>query len=484
MELAKFFVSERKYLKKDVFGNVILDALDPEKKREIGSKGDTSNLAAQLNDWFEAVFYGMRYKEEGLIKGTNMRWDKALDSLNRFTALNMLGLNMVQGTANLLLGQATQWIESFGGTNYSSKDYAYAEWFYTKHLPGILGDIGSRKPESVVSMLNDKFDTLNDYEEGKLKNNTRFKRLFNSDALFVQSHAGEHMIQTQCMLAMLHNRKAMDSQGNPIGNILDLYSVKGGKLIFDNNQKRAVNWGEKEQKDFMFQMKRLLADMHGDYYHNSIPAFQRLALGRWAGLFRKFIVPGFKRRWSTKHEDVLRGQMVEGYYNTFFRFVGSYLKALVHLKAQLSVEKWSTLTRAEKANMLRMLGDIAFIAGAIILATVFTKLKGEDDDDDDWWLGFGAYQAYRFSNELSFFILPSSFMNIMRSPAASMTMVENFIKFFAQLLDPFDGPFERFERGPWKGHMKLEKHLTNFVPGYKQYYRLKDIEQSVSWWKN
>jgi hypothetical protein len=484
MELAKYFVTNRKYLKLDENGNVTKDALDPNRIREIKTKGQTSNLAAQLNDWFEAVFYGMRYKEEGLIPGTNWKLSKTLDNINRFTAVNMLGVNFVQGTANLLLGQASQWIESVGANVYNPKDYAYAEWYYTTHLPKLLGDIGSRKPKSIINLLNEEFDTINEYEDGKMKNNTRIKKLFNSDTLFFTSHAGEHMIQSQFMLAMLHNRKAIDSQGKIIGNILDLYSTKNGKLIFDDNKNRVVNWTDKDQKDFQFKMKRFMADIHGDYYKNSIPAFQRLAVGRMAGLFRKFVVPGFKRRWGNKHADNLRQQMVEGYYMTFGRFVGKFMKDLATLKMQLVSEDWSTLTKWEKANIRKVLAEISFLAASLVLGYALTNLEGDDDEPDNWWIAFGAYQSYRFMNEISFFISPTSFMNIMRSPAASMSIIENLMQFFGQIFDFVDGPFERYDRGPWKGHLKLEKLGTNFVPLYKQYYRLRDVDQSVSWWKN
>jgi hypothetical protein len=485
MELAKYFVNNRRYLKLDENGNVMKDALDPTRKREITTKGNNALLANQLNDWFEAVFYGMRYKDEGLIPGTKLEVAKTLDTINKYTALNLLGLNFVQGTANLLLGQAMQWIESIGGNLYTPKDYAYAEWYYTTRLPGVLKDVGSRKPSNIVDLLNEQFDTLNEYEDGKMKNNTIFKRLFNTNSLFFTSHAGEHMILSQFMLAMLYNKKALDSEGKVIDNILNLYSIKNGKLVFDENKNRVSNWTDKDQKEFMFKMKRFMADIHGDYYHNSIPAFQRLALGRMAGLFRKFVVPGFKRRWGNQHADNLRQTMLEGYYRTFGKFIYNFVKELVHLKGSLAMEEWKTLTSYEKANVRRTLAEATFLIAALVLGYALTKIKDDDDDEkDNWWLSFGAYQSYRFMNELSFFILPSSAMNILRSPAAAMAMAENLLRFFAQILDVIDGPFERYDRGNWKDHMKIEKYLTNFVPIYKQLYRLRDIEDSVTWWKN
>ena len=44
--------------------------------------------------------------------------------------------------------------------------------------------------------------------------------------------------------------------------------------------------------------------------------------------------------------------------------------------------------------------------------------------------------------------------------------------------------FDRYERGNWKGRFKISKTAINFVPGLKQLYRLKYIEDQIAWLKN
>lgn len=486
MEMAKHFVTIRAYVEIDSNGKPYIDALDPEKKRKSYKNQNKIRLAEQLNDWFESVFYGRRQLDEGSWKFFGISIDKAklIDLLNSYTSINLLGLNFVQGTANTLLGHANDWIEAFGGQHYSPKNFSKAEYYYTTHFGTTIKDIGQRKPTGIVNLLNDEFDTLHEYNNGKMKDNNLFKSLIKMDSVFFTTKMGEHAIQSKVMLAMLDKIPAYNTKGESMGSILDVYTTKNGKLVFkDGFDIERSKWTEKDRKDFMFSMQRILADMHGDYYRNAVPAWQRQSLTRMAGLFRKFVVPGFKRRWDTRHADGLRGAMVEGYYRTFLR---TLFQDLIRLKFNLMSEDWKLMTRTEKANIRKFIAEMSFLMGATLLVTLFTKLDGDDDDsEEEWIIDFANYQSYRFIAEMSFFFNPSQTLNILRSPAASITLIENAIQFTGQLLDFANGSvMERFDSGSWEGHLKIEKYATNlFLPGYKQWYRLKYIEDTVKWFK-
>jgi len=135
--------------------------------------------------------------------------------------------------------------------------------------------------------------------------------------------------------------------------------------------------------------------------------------------------------------------------------------------------EWAALTDHEKANVHRTIYEAGFLVLAIILANVVANLRGDgDDDDDERFLAFLAYQSYRLQNELLFFTLPTSAFSIMRSPAASYSVVENVLKLSGQIFHPFDV----YESGAWKGRPKILKTLNDMTPITKQWYRLKDIE--------
>ena len=108
---------------------------------------------------------------------------------------------------------------------------------------------------------------------------------------------------------------------------------------------------------------------------------------------------------------------------------------------------------------------------------MFRDDEGELLADQPWLWDFMEYQSERLSTELGFFSKPSEALKILRSPAASMSTIENVVRFFDSAFN-FN---ERFERGPWKGQRKIEKYTVNLIPIYKQYYRARDIKEQVPW---
>ena len=61
-----------------------------------------------------------------------------------YTSITLLGLNVIQGTANKTLAEVLQITEQIAGEYMSKKAYRTGWAFYTANLPGILGDVGQR----------------------------------------------------------------------------------------------------------------------------------------------------------------------------------------------------------------------------------------------------------------------------------------------------------------------------------------------------
>jgi hypothetical protein len=295
---------------------------------------------------------------------------------------------------------------------------------------------------------------------------------------------GEHWLQSKVMLATLRTITAKDSKGNVLGTMLDMAKVKNGKLVFETDKGEAIaNFGTKEQFKFEAKVKRILSALHGEYSNLGSVALQRLAMGRLAYMFRKFIVPGMRRRWSSQYVNNLSGQIVEGNYITFGKFAGRLFKDMKIFRWGLITEDWNNMTISERANVKRTLSEMVFLVAVSVLAHALTQIKG-DDDDEEWLYSFWAYQALRLRTEMSFFYNPYEAMKILRSPAASMSVIENVVKLWGQMIDPVTSgtfAFDRYERGPWKGHLKMEKTITNLIPGYKQFYRLRDVDELINW---
>jgi len=490
MEMAKFLVDERSAKKRDSFGNIlekVRGRFDKEGTKANSQKINNTKLAAQLNDWFEMAVYGRRSTDPSLVR-LNEKYtldtSKLADTLNRYTSMVLLGGNLVQGTANVIIGETMQAVDAIAGEWVTVKSLSAATARYSKWLPGMVGDVGLRAPNHVGSLIVERFNIMHD-DPGDINfaRTSKGGQLANLSSLFFLQKAGEHWMQSRYLFAKLLEKKAYDKNGKLLGSMLDqYYSEKGTLKIKPDVDLVKSRWTETEQTSFLRKTKGQLSRMHGEYSDLGRVAIQRLALGRMAYMFRKFVIPGFKRRWQSKQYIQRLDQYVEGNYITTGKFLFSLGKDLATMKLYLMGQDWAALSNHEKANVKRTLGEVVFLISAIILAKIaFIKLGDEDDEEAKRMLAFLAYQGYRLKAEMLFWTPKiDEAMSIMRSPMASMSVIENVIKLMSQVWHIND----LYERGPWKGQPKITRTMINFVPMYKQYFKVRDIAEQINWFMN
>lgn len=508
MEMTKFFIENRLTKQLNVFGRpkkqrTKVDDDDGDEKNR-PSVTNASNLAAQFEDWFEMAVYGRKSKDSSKIKiSDNLTFDvtKFIDMVNGYTSFNMLALNIAQGVANIGIGEAMQGIDAIAGEHISIKTLTKATAIYTKWLPGMLGDVGARVPQHIGTQLIERFNIMHtDIGDIDFSRKTIIGQKLKADTLFFVQEMGEHWMQNRFLFGLLYDKKAYNSDGVEIGNILEMYekgNIEYKKLLKKKHGDKwedhyiaelrlpkemdlvQSKWTEADQTNFMYFTKGKLTSMHGEYSDLGRVAAQRLAVGRMAYMFRKFVVPGVRRRYGRRHFSSRMDQFIEGNYRTTGRFFMSLIKDLKMFQLSLMSEKWAELNDHERANIKRTISELGILLTTIIIGTVAYNNKLDDDEDDYMW-GFLAYQAFRLKSELLFFTSPGEAMTILRSPMASMSVLENTGRLLSSLLTPG----KEFERGPWKGELKLKKNFINMIPVYKQYYKARDIEEQIKWFKN
>lgn len=500
MELAKYLVEQREVTRLDSNKNPILNANERLRQRHLTKSGLQSNLAHQLDDWFTMVVYGKTIKDEGFIKIGNaeISRSKIADNLNKYTAFNLLGLNMMQGVANKALGEVMQIVDMFSGEHYGMKEYSKATVQYNRNMFGIMGDIGQRRPTNIISLLLEHFDVLHDYSDPvNFQKSTVFSQMMTTNSLFFMAKAGEHSMQAKVMLAILNRMNAKDKDGKTLKDesgkdmsMFDAFKVVKGKLTVDPRVAMTAT-----QIDVVgHTMKRLLSRMHGEYSDLGRVALQRYALGRMVYMFRKFMMQGFKRRWelgSRRNDDGSRALkynevgefFTEGSYISTGRFLGSLAKDILKFHGNVAkayAETNGNLNSVEIANLRRTMAEIIMFALISYVGKIAISLK-EDDDDDNLFLSHMTYQALRLKSEMAFFLNPLEAMKILRSPAAAMSVLENTGKLLSSL---YPTHFRtQFERGPWKGHYKWHKYGINMFPVIRQGPRLLDVDNQINWFK-
>lgn len=438
---------------------------------------DTSNLADQLNDWFQQVVFQKQDADMGIIFGVDA--SKLLGILQKYTSLSIMGVNYISMVNNILMAETQQAIEAFANRYVSPTSYTKATGEYVKDLPNILGDIGATRATSKTNLLNEHFGTFTDFTEGDFQNKLKFTRLFNSSALYATNNLGEHEAQSRFLIASLINKAAKDKNGNDIGSVYDYYYVEDGVLKFDKDNV-VTNFSPDEQNQFGARIRSILMSMHGNYAPHTKVAMQRWGLTRLALMFRKWIVPGIKRRWQKEYYDNVVEDWKEGYYHTGARFVknkvGSFfMKYRDEAKAleMAANADWSTMTEVEKSNVKRFGVDAAFLTMSIILTAILSNLRREEDDEDMKliWSNL-AYQTYRLKTDITFFFNPADAMKIIQSPIPSTSLLKSFVNLSTQI---FTDPLATYTRGEWKDHFKIEKQVFDMIPVARQLYRYSEI---------
>jgi hypothetical protein len=243
-------------------------------------------------------------------------------------------------------------------------------------------------------------------------------------------------------------------------------------------------------------------------------AIQKYALGRLAVQFRKWMRPGWNKRWGTKFGSQFwneqRNEVDKGSYISFWQFmtkpISDNLKGDEHgehrvtLKAVQNILRdyanflgnvklyYNTLNEFEKANIKRALSEMLTFGAVLAVGWVLGNMKDEDDDEV-YVLNAMLYMQDRMVQELLFYN-PYGWMNqakqILRSPAAGWGSIEDMLKFMIfAFAYPFQDEEDRmYDRGPYKGELKVEATLKKLLPiirqtqkmgrfdSYSEYYKL------------
>ena len=233
------------------------------------------------------------------------------------------------------------------------------------------------------------------------------------------------------------------------------------------------DFDERQRQDFMNTLHALNKRMHGVYNDFDKGTAQRHTLGRLLLMYRKHLVPGLKRRFKGASFDEELGGATEGMYRVFWR---TLMKDTFRYKTEI-FKKWSTYTAFEKAQIRKVVAELAIIASLATLIMVLSMM-GEDDDGEKkempYAYYFMLYQAMRMRSETSSYLpvvgLPDMY-RIIKSPSAVTGVIDRFTKFVDQFLLTWDEEDRVFKRktGIWdKGDNKSWAYFLKLM-GFSGY---------------
>ena len=200
-------------------------------------------------------------------------------------------------------------------------------------------------------------------------------------------------------------------------------------------------------------------------------------------MFRKYIVPGVVKRFGGLRYNERAEQWQEGSYRFAFKFWMKFIKDWKQHSYIVASANYDKLLRREKANLDRVTAEVAFTVLFAILGTALVALAGTvpPEDDDALYamaLNVVTYSALRTSKELQFyyFVNPFPALSILKSPAASISTIENVGDVIKQLVyDPF-GEYQRKD-APYK--YKITKKIIKALPYTRQLHNVRNAQDLI-----
>jgi hypothetical protein len=250
-------------------------------------------------------------------------------------------------------------------------------------------------------------------------------------------------------------------------------------------------------------LRRVNRDLFGNYDAKNKSALEAHAIGSLFGHMRQWMVPGFKKRYKglqtlwikdkdrklgfrTLRNEELRDvdldfnveteEFEEGMYVSTVRWLGVMMRDIKALKFKILSESWKDLTEMEKRNIMRTASELAMMAAAY---SSYVLLAGamDDDNDDNLPAALATFYSRRLLAELMTYSNPVEWVRTFRSPAVSLSLLENAIKAISQTITD---PTEVYDRGINKGKNKMIRKWLKLTPAK---ILDKDVEESLKWLK-
>lgn len=445
--------------------------------------GAESNSYKMIQALIEMQVYGKTELDLGNFEISNMQIDrrKLLNHVRSYSSALMMGGNFLAATASVLNGETMQWADAFSREFYTPKNYLDAASTYTKELPQMVNDLTEKLPKSKINLMNQYYDVIGNYRPSgtSATDSNALWRLAKSSSIFFLNSIGEHMMQSKVAIAMFKHTQAFDSNGKEKGTLWDAHTAENGKLVIapdtfiKDKDGKLVAFDKAQQLKMSRHVQAILRRMHGNYNIQTAAEWQRNGVLALVGQFRKWLAPGFVRRFGSKDYSEFFDQEMEGNYITALRFMANLAKELRRGSFDL-VKNWDKLSSHEKANCVRTITEVSVFVATIFASMILVSLaRGLDEEEDRnklFALRYAQFATLRLQTELMSYVNFFALWQLLKSPAASMSIIERTVTTINSGL-PWNWD-EQIESGVHKGKNEFLVNIQRQIPIWAQGRRL------------
>ena len=441
-----------------------------------------SGSANWLNNWALSNLYNQRKNRTGelILFGNPVSAGKAVDTITGLTSIFGLTTNFLGAEANLLVGEIQMFIESQAKEFFLFKNWIAGDAKYSILLPAYLMEVSSNNKKSMLALLGDRFNVMEDYYESLKANGFKTSmigKFFDNAELMFLYGAGEHLLHNQTMLAILDSVKVWDTQTDSETPLYDIFSVRedGANGILEENRER-YKWIVRDEQGNMTSTREITDEdidgvekqitycnktMHGAFAGIDKGMIHRYAFGRLLMNFRQWMPAHYARRFNKTHYDADLGQYRRGYYVSAFNFV--YNAALGFVKNRTAIAaSWDALSDMDRANIKRAIAEVETL---VVLSVSLLGLGDYKDKKGNWAYRNLMYQIKRMlmevkaSSPIDPFAFIDNIITMLNSPFAALNTIEK-LRDTLNVLDMLD----HIEGGKYDGENRWVHNLKKNAP--------------------
>lgn len=454
-----------------------------------------TNIYTKYNNYLKNEVFNMYVEDSGstTIFGKHIKRNKLVDLLLKASTTSQMAFNWASNMANAGTGALMATIETLSGEYFGVKATAMADAIFGKEVWAYLANEESNIQNDKLHLFMEFFDVKLDFSSKIHDMNTKnlINKLVGIPLGQLGQIAGDLWLYNRTAIAYcLHNKVLYEGKEVPLWEVLEI--VDTGKKTKKMKIKEGVQDLDGKPIDIFKhteKIKQINIHLFGAYNKEDSNALNRIALGKLALQYRKFIMPTLKKMYGKRRFNVLLDREDEGYFRTFTGYVLTSTVSL-HKNKMSFIAEYRKLSDWEKANIRRAISNLA-IFGILSGFSLLAFGAGGDDDDTAGDNVYIEYFVRRLHHEIGFFTPSFTMLSEIRkqieNPIPSFVALDNVINLLQSLVFPTDWN-KVITRGPYEGMTVLQKNFYRaplpIISQYKQIDRfLNDMESSILFYR-
>jgi hypothetical protein len=436
----------------DAFGGVVRD----KNTGAIKQKTASPKTIDALNNFISYYIYGIRTKEKDIaveIAGNKYSVFKGMKGMMRYVSAKALSLNFISAAANIGAASAAGYMEGVKNRHYGTKSYKRGISRIVKK------DVKLYAAFEFLQIQQEEMSYLKAIQASVSK----AVKTFTFDKLFILHRKGDDLVDMAITSAILDS-KGFDADGNLVNAGGDVKSIYDSMTI-DGDKLSLENLSQDQYITLRNYIRYVASTTKGNMSSENVSAQKGSILFQAAMQFRSWLPRMGEERFAKLryNPDIEMHEM--GRYRTFFnQFTAkTFLPALTDLMKNLVAlnlqkikgnpellrmmlaearEKNPNLeiTEQEFQELIEgqtraMIMELRIILTTILPLLLFGGLFRDDEEEDPTFVKQLVKTISRTQSELTFFLVPTSTLEIINTPIPSLSILTDLIKLVGNTAD-------------------------------------------------